>query len=330
MRRRDFVKAMIGGSVAASPLVARAQKAASPPRVGVLWHAGSAEQEKIPLGALREGLRELGYIDGQNIILENRFPNEEPERFKSLAVELVELKVDAIVTITRQAALAAQRATTSIPIVFNAVADPIESNLVSNLPRPGGNITGMANMAVELTPKRLALLKEAIPDLSGVTLLINGNYEVGVRRNTEAARSAADRLGIAVRPVEVRSADDFDAVFSSIAKMPQQGVALTVDGLFYANQKRLAQLALQHRLPMIAYAREMSEAGALMSYGPDIPSMFRRTGTFVVKILKGAKPAELPVEQPTTFDFFINENTARSLNLMLPPTILAQVGFVNE
>jgi putative tryptophan/tyrosine transport system substrate-binding protein len=331
MRRREFIT-LLGGAAATTawPVATRAQRTAKVPRVGVLWHGGSAEQEKIPLSALREGLSQLGYVDGQNIILENRFPNEEPERFQSLAIELAQLKVDVLVAITRQAALAVQSATTTIPIIFNSVADPIESNLVSSLPRPGGNITGISNMAVELTPKRVALLKEAVVGLSSVALLINGNYEIGVRRNTEAAQSAAAHLGITVRPIEIRTVADFEPAFSLISKSRLQGVVLTVDGLFYANQKRLAELALQHSLPMMAYAKEMSEAGALMSYGPDIPAIYRRTAGYVVKILKGAKPADLPVEQPTTFDFFVNEETAKSLRLTIPPSVLIQVGFVNE
>jgi putative ABC transport system substrate-binding protein len=296
----------------------------------VLWHAGNEEEERIPLGALREGLRRAGYIEGQNIILENRFPNEQPERFQSFAAELADLKVNLIVTVTRQAALAAQRATSTIPIVFLAVPDPLESKLVNNLARPGANITGYSSMSVELVPKRVELLKQALPGLSRVALVVNANYAEGAKRNIETAQRAAALLGIAVQPVEVRSPADFEPAFLLMSNGNVQGVVLTQDGLFYANQRRLAQLALDHKLPMMAYAKEMSEAGALMSYGQNIPAYFRRAAVYIDKILKGTKPADLPVEQPTTFDFYINEKTAKSLGVAIPPSLLTMVGSIGD
>jgi len=329
MRRRDFIK-LVGGFSAGWLSAADAQQATKIPKIGLLWHAGNEEAEKIPLGALREGLRRVGYIDGQNIILENRFPNEQPDRFQSLATELADLKVDLIVTVTRQAALAAQRATTSIPIIFLAVPDPLESKLVNNLARPGGNITGYSSMGVELVPKRVELLRQAIPDLSRLALVVNANYAEGANRNTEAAQRAAALLGITVQRVDVRSLADFEPAFLLMSKSNVQGVVLTQDGLFYANQRRLAQLALDHKLPMMAYSKEMSEAGALMSYGQNIPAYFQRAAVYIDKILKGAKPANLPVEQPTTFDFYINEKTARSLGLTIPPSLLTMVGSVGD
>jgi putative ABC transport system substrate-binding protein len=318
MRRRDFMKA-VGGIPAAWLSVAHAQQATKIPKIGVLWHAGNEEEERIPLGALREGLRRTGYVEGQNIILENRFPNEQPDRFQSFAAELADLKVNLIVTVTRQAALAAQRATSTIPIVFLAVPDPLESKLVNNLARPGGNITGYSSMSVELVPKRVELLKQALPGLSRVGLVVNANYAEGAKRNIEA-----------VQPVEVRSPADFEPAFLLMSNGNVQGVVLTQDGLFYANQRRLAQLALDHKLPMMAYAKEMSEAGALMSYGQNIPAYFQRAAVYIDKILKGAKPADLPVEQPTTFDFYINEKTAKSLGVAIPPSLLTMVGSIGD
>jgi len=329
MRRRDFIKA-IGGISVAWPLTAHAQQPKKVPRVGVLWHGGNEEEEKIPLGALREGLRRAGYIEGQNIILENRFPNEQPERFQSLAVELADLKVDLIVTVTRQAALAAQRATATIPIVFLSLPDPLESKLVANLARPGGNITGYSSMATELIPKRIELLKLAVPGLSRVAVVVNANYADGANRIIEAAQRGAAILGIAVQPVEVRSPADFEPAFLLMSKSDVQGVVLTQDGLFYVHMSRLAQLALDYKLPMMAYAKEMSEAGALMAYGTNIPAYFRRAADYIDKILKGAKPANLPVEQPTTFDFYINEKTAKSLGLAIAPALLTMVGSTGE
>jgi len=324
--------ALIGSALLAWPAGgADAQQASGKvPRIGVLWHAGSAEEERIPLGALREGLRRKGYIEGQNIILENRYPDEKPELFESLAIELVQLKVDILVTVTRQAAHAAQRATTTIPIVFISVPDPVESKVVSSLARPGRNITGYSSLSVELVPKRIELLKQAVPGLSRVALFVNAHYPDGARRNIEAAERAAAHLGITVQPVEIRSPADFEPAFSSIGKSGLQGVVLTQDGLFYANQKRLAELALEHKLPMMVYAKEMSEAGALMSYGADIPVYFRRAADYVDRILKGAKPGNLPVERPTTFDFFVNEETAKGLGLTIPAAVLAMAGSVTE
>jgi len=300
------------------------------PRIGVLWHAGSADEEKIPLGALREGLRRKGYVVGRNIILENRYPDERPELFESLAVELVQLNVDLLVTVTRQAALAAQRATKTIPIVFLSVPDPVESKLVSNLARPSGNITGYSSVSVELVPKRIELLKQAVGDLSSIALVVNAHYPDGARRNIEAAQRAAAHLGIIVQPVEIRTPADFEPAFALIKRSRLQGVVLTQDGLFYANMTRLAQLALDHKLPMMAYAKEMSEAGALISYGADIPAYFRRAADYIDRILKGVKPGQLPVERPTTFDLFVNEETAKSLGLSIPPAILGMVGSVTE
>jgi len=322
---------LIGIAVAAWSSHLDAQHASDKvPRIGVLWHAGDAEQEKIPLGALREGLRRKGYVDGRNIILENRYPDERPERFESLAIELVQLNVDILVTVTRQAALAAQRATKTIPIVFLSVPDPVESKLVSSLARPDGNITGYSSVSVELVPKRIELLKQAVVGLSSVALVVNAHYADGARRNIEAAHRAAAHLGIIVQPVEVRSPADFEAAFFLIRRSQLQGVVLTQDGLFYANMTRLAELALEHKLPMMVYAKEMSQAGALMSYGADIPAYFRRAADYIDRILKGAQPGQLPVERPANFDLFVNEGTAKLLGLSVPPAILSMVGSVSE
>jgi putative ABC transport system substrate-binding protein len=294
----------------------------------VLWHAGSAEEEKIPLDALVQGFKDLGYIDGK-IILEHRFPNEQPERFLSLAAELVSLKVDALIAVTRQAALAAQSATKTIPIVFMVVPDPVGSKLVSSLNRPGGNITGMTNMALELVPKRVELLKEAVGSLSRMGLLVNASYPEAARRYTEMGQTAARHLGIELEPVEVQRVGDFERVFASIPQRKLEGISLTVDGLFYAEQVRLAALAQERNLPLIGYAREMAEvSGMLMSYGPSNVASFNRTAYFVDKILKGDKPGDLAVEQPSKFELVINLKTAKRLGLAIPATLLAQADVI--
>src|SRR5215510_5068510 len=282
MRRREFLCAL---AAVTWPLAARAQQSTrKTPRVGVLWHAGSAEEEAIYLGAFSEGLKALGYVDGKTIALEHRFPNETPERFVSLAAELAALKPDVLVAVTRPAAVAVQRATTT---VFIVVPDPVGMKLVNSLARPGGNITGLTNIAVELSAKRFAYFKEAFPSASRVALLVNANDPQGMRRYIDESQVAAVALGITIQPVEVRSLGDFEAAFDQIVADRLDGVVVPADGLFYQGRGRLAESALQRRLPLVVYSRETLEAGALMSYGADQRTIFRRAGVYVDKILKG-------------------------------------------
>jgi putative ABC transport system substrate-binding protein len=226
VRRREFIT-LLGGAAAAStsvwPFMTRAQRGGRIPRVGVLWHAGSAEEEAIYLGALQQGLNGLGYIDGKTIALEQRFPNEIPERFEKMAAELAALKVDVLVAVSRPSAVAAQRATTTIPIVFVVVPDPVGTKLVNSLARPGGNITGLTHIAVELSAKRLACFKEAFPRASRAALLVNANDQVGMRRFIDEFEIAAVALGVTVKPVEVRSLGDFEAAFDKIAAERLEG-----------------------------------------------------------------------------------------------------------
>ena len=327
LKRREFI-ALLGGA-AAWPTLARSEGREKVPTIGVLWHAANAEEEKFPLAQFRAGLQDIGYVEGKNIILENRFPAEQPERFNALAVELAELKVDILFTVTRLAAVAAQRATKTIPIVFMAVADPVGSKLVDTLARPGGNITGLANMALELTPKRFELLKEVI-GLSRGALLVNAT-DPAAARYVEMSNMAVGPLGITVEPVEVRTPDDFEKAFADISRRGLQGIVTSQDGLIYNEQSRLFRLALQHRLPVIGYSREMAVNGALMSYGPNNATMFRRAGIFVDKILKGTKKiGDLPVEQPTKFELAINLKTASALGVEVSPVILNRADLVIE
>jgi len=331
---RRVVLSLLGGALAAPsltwPRAACAQRGRRVPRVGVLWHAGSAEEEAIYLGAFLQGLNGLGYVDGRTIVLEHRFPNEMPERFLSLANELAALDIDVLVAVTRPAALAAQRATKTIPIVFIVVPDPVGTQLVVSLAHPGGNITGFTHIAVELSAKRLALFKEAFPRMRRVALVVNANDQRGMLRYIEETETAAKSLDLDVRPIDVRSLADFEGAFDRIVASGLEGVVLPADGLFYQGRARLAQLALARRLPLMVYSRETLEAGALMSYGADQRVIFRRAAIYIDKILKGEKPANLPVEQPTRFEFLINLKTAKALGLAIPEAFLARADEVIE
>ena len=329
MRRREFIT-LLGGAAVAWPLAARGQTRVKIPRIGVLWHAGSAEEEAIYLGAVRQGLRDFGYVEGQNIILENRFPAENPERFVSLAAELAALNVNVLVAINRIAALAAQRATTTIPIVFVAVPDPVGSKLVASFAHPGGNITGLSNFAHDLTAKRVEFLKTTVPNVSRVALLVNPNDRDSAKIYLEEGRTAAEKLGLILLPIEIRTRDDLVPAFSKMGDDQIDGVVEAQDGLFFVTRKDIADLAMARRLPLLVFSRETAEAGALASYGPSNSAIFRRAGYYMHKILKGAKPADLPVEQPTKFEFIINLKTAKVLGLTVPPTLLTTADEVIE
>jgi putative ABC transport system substrate-binding protein len=321
MRRRKFLKLFGGATVASWPCLGEAQQVGKTPRIGMLWHAANAEEEKFPLGQFRQGLKDLGYVDGQNIMLELRFPAEVPDRFHSMAAELARMNVDILFAVTRPAALAAQRATKTIPIVFMAVPDPVGSKLVDTLSRPGGNITGLSNMALELTPKRVELLMQTA-GLTKVALLVNANDSEGARRYVELSQTAVGHLGIHVEPIEVRTPADFENAFAEVRKRGLQGVVVTQDGLLYAEQPQMFRLAFKHKLPLIAYSREMAVNGALMTYGPSNAAMFRRAAVFVDLILKGSKKVgDLPVEQPAKFELVINMKTAATLGIEIPKVI---------
>ena len=325
--RRNFI-ALVGGAVVSPLTAARAQNSGKLPRVGILWHAGSAEEEAIYLGAIRDGLRDIGYVEGKNIALENRFPAEQPERFFAFAAELAELKVDVLIAVTRLAAVAAQRATKTIPIVFVVVPDPVEGKLVSNLSRPDGNITGLSNMAVELSAKRMELFRETIPNLTSVAVLVNPVDQEFVQRYIATTQTAAGP--VILKPVEARTPADIDRAFSEIAKNGTSGVVVAVDPLFFNERARIARLAIEFRLPTIAYNGEYVEAGLLMSYGPDYIAVMRRVSYYVDRLLKGAKPGDLPVEQPTKFEFAMNLKTANALGLTIPPFLVSRTDKVFE
>jgi putative tryptophan/tyrosine transport system substrate-binding protein len=316
VKRREFI-AMLGGAAAAWPLVARAQGQGRIPTIGVLWHAANAEEEGALFTGLVEGFRKLGYVEGRNITLEHRFPNEMPERFKSMAAELVSLNVDALVCAGIQAALALQEATKTIPIIFMFMPDPVGSKLVDSLARPGGNATGVTNFGPELIGKRLQLLNEIIPGLSRVALLINSQSQIS-RLYIDFTQTAAAARGLVSQTFEVRSLDDLEPALNAMATTGMQAVTINPDGLIYQGKAIIAKMAIARRMALAAYSRETFDAGALMSYGPDNIVACQRAAVLVDKILKGSRPNELPVEQPTKFQYFVNLKTAKALGIDVP------------
>lgn len=326
--RRELM-VLLGGTIGLSPHAAGAQQSRRTARVAVLWHAGSPEEEGPYLEAVRLGFRELGYTEGHSMTLEHRFPNEEPERFRSMAAELAALKPDVLLTAGGPASIAAKNVTTTIPVVFICVPDPLSSRLVESLARPGANITGLTNFAVQLCAKRLEYLKETVPSLSRVALLINPNVQI-THRYIEESETAASRLGLTLSRIEARSVDELPRAFQTMGKVRAQAVVVNAEGVFFQGRTIVAQMALARRLPACVFSRETLEAGAFMSYGPDQRAIFRRAAAYADKILKGAKPADLPVEQPSLFEFLINRRTARALGVTVPASVQTRVDQVIE
>jgi len=325
MTRREFT-ALLGGTAAMWPRIARAQRLARIPKVGVLWHAANIEEETPYYQSLVEGFRKLGYVDGQSITLEHRFPNEVPEVFDKMAAELVSLNCDALVG-AGAAGSYLKKATKTIPIVFMFVPDPIGADLVKGIARPGGNATGLSNFSVQLSAKRLQYLKEIVPTVARVGLLINPNVKISslyVKESTEAG----DKLGVDTRSFEVRALSDFEPAFDAMVKAGMQGVVANGESLIFQARKVIADLALARNLPSCGYVRELLEAGGLISYGVDQRAMARRAAVYVDRILKGEKPAELPVEQPSTFELLINLKTAKALGVIVPPTLIVHADEV--
>jgi putative ABC transport system substrate-binding protein len=327
MRRREFIAAL--GGAAAWPLATRAQQPAKIPRTGGLWHTGNEQQAAIFLGGLRQGLKDFGYIEGKTIELLNRFVDEHYDRFDGLAAELVEAKVDIIAASVGLAALAAKRATTTIPVVFVVAGDPVSSHLVDSLAHPGGNLTGLSIQFTELTGKHLELLKDCLHDLLSVVLLYNPN-SLAARLVVTDAQSASRSLNVGLSLVEARAPDELQQAFLLIAQRHPDAVLIGIDPMLHNERRRIAELAVRHRLSTIGPASEMAEAGLLMTYGPDVFEMWRRSAIYVDKILKGAKPEDLPVEQPTKFKLTINARTAHEVGVTIPPSLLARADEVIE
>jgi putative ABC transport system substrate-binding protein len=329
MKRREFI-GLASGIAATKAFAANAQQPAKPlPRIGVLWHAGSAEQEGTNYKELVKGFADMGYIDGKTFVLVHRFPNEQPAQFRSMAAELVASGVDVLVTIGANAPPYAKEATTTIPIVFAMTPDPIGSKLVNNLARPEANVTGLTNSAGDLVGKRLALFKEVIPGLSRVALLVNSNSALAEGYEQMFQASAAN-LELSAKVFPWRAPDELTSIFTAIKDAGIEAVMFNPDGWAFTYRDLIAKLALAKGLPLSAYSRQSFNAGGLMSYGVDHDAICHRVAVYVDKLLKGAKPSELPVEQPTKFEFLINLNTARALGVAVPPTLLARADEVIE
>ena len=326
MRRRDFIT-LLGGAVI-WPLAARAQQQAGKlPTIGFLG-ANTASTQRTSTDAFVQRLRELGWIENQTVAIEYRWGEGRDERFAEIAAEFVRLKVDVILTFATPSSIAAKKATAVIPIVFAAAGDPVGTGLVASLARPGGNITGLSIQQTDLASKRLEMLREVLPSLRTVAILANIGSPNSVLEMAEA-QAAARTLGLAVGTSEVRGVEDIAPAFDALKGRAD---ALYVCGspLLTTNRIRINTLALAVRLPTMHGFRELTEAGGLMSYGPNFPSLFRRAAEYVDKILRGAKPGGLPVEQPTKFELVINLTAAKALGLTIPPTLLARADEVIE
>ena len=310
----------------AAPLAAEAQAPAKVPRIGFL-SARPPTDNPYFIESFWQGLRELGYVEGQNIAIEYRFAEGRPERLPALAAELVRLKVDVIVTGGPPAPEAAKQATGTIPVVFAVAADPVAVGLVASLARPGGNITGLASISGEVVGKQLELLKEVAPKISRVAVLQNSSNQAH-RHTLRQAEGAARALGVQLHIVEAHTPPEIDAAFAAMRSQRVGGVLVLRDPLFLTQRTQIAALAAKNRLPVVYGFREEAEAGGLMAYGASVPLMYRRAAIYVDKILKGAKPGDLPVEQPTKFDLIINLKTAKALGLTIPPSLLARADEV--
>jgi putative ABC transport system substrate-binding protein len=294
----------------------------------VLWHAASAEEEREYLAILTKAFSDLGYVEGKNVEFLHKFPAEQPDRFRILAKELVESNVDVAVAVTAKCSIELKRATSTIPVVFVIVPDPVGDGLVESLAHPGGNSTGLSLMSLDLSGKRLGLLREAVPNLSRVALLADPKDPIAAGFFS-ASVNAAKALGLFVRSVEVPTPDAVEPAFSTIAQDGFDG-AVVIGSMMFNERARVGSSALAHKMPTLTTVGEMVQYGLLMSYGQDFPDYFRKAAGYVDKILKGAKPADLPVEQPTHFKQIINLKTAKILGLTIPPSLLVTADEIIE
>jgi len=308
---------------------ANAQQPKKIPRIGYLSNGDSAS-EAVRSDAIRLALRDLGYIEGQTIAIENRYADRKRDRLPELAGELARLKMDIIVVAGGPAPIwAAKNATKTIPIIMVGIPDdPVKAGLVESLAHPGGNVTGLSSVTRELGGKRLELLKEAVPKVARVAVFYDPTVPASVLDMKEVLPVAASGLGLILQPKEVRAADDFEKIFAALDKQRPDGLYVTTGPLMFANQKRIAGFSLKSRLPSMHGRREAVDAGGLMSYGAEIADSYRRVAIYVDRILKGAKPADLPVEQPTKFELVINLKTAKQIGVTIPQRVLARADRV--
>jgi putative tryptophan/tyrosine transport system substrate-binding protein len=325
MRRRELIT-LLGGAAATWPLAARAQQTGKLPTIGFLGATPSMESQRV--AAFVQRLRELGWIENRTVAIEYRWAEGRSERYSEIAAEFVRLKVDVIVTVATPPTLAAKQATAVIPIVFAVAGDPVETGLVASLARPSGNVTGLSSQAADLAAKRLEILREVVPGLRRLAILANVNNPIVVLEAGEV-QAAARTFGLEVATSELRRAEDISPAFDAL-KGRADALYVCADPLMNTHRTRINILAMGARLPTVHSLRDYVEAGGLMSYGPNLPDLFRRAAGYVDKILRGAKPGDIPVEQPTKFDFVINLTTAKALGLEVPPTLLARADEVIE
>jgi putative ABC transport system substrate-binding protein len=327
--RRKLLIAL-GASALTAPLSSFAQQQGKVWRVGFLSQRGRPDSlDSENPGAFRRGMRERGYVEGKNLVIEWRFAEDKIERLPSLAAELVQLKVDVIVTAGTPAIRAAQKATTTIPIVMGNAGDPVGSGFIASLARPGGNITGLSNVAVDISPKLLEMLLSMAPKLSRVALLVNPDNSANVT-TVKNVQVAAQRVGAKVLPVQARTPQEIENAFSTMTREHAGAVIVPGDTLFNTYQRKIAELAAKNRLLSISGYWQYAEAGGLMNYAQNMPDQLRRAATYVDKILKGAKPGDLPVEQPMKLELVINRKTAKALGLTIPQALLISADRVIE
>jgi putative tryptophan/tyrosine transport system substrate-binding protein len=319
VRRRQFLLAAAG--LLFAPIDAQAQKAAKPYRIGV-FASGS-------LKTLQQSLSDLGYVEGRDVVFESRNPEGRAELFGPFASDLVRLKVDVIVAANPAAVLSAKRATTTIPIVMMHTPDPVQLGFVASLARPGGNITGVTTLSADLSIKQLELLKEAVPRMSRVALLWNPDNPWHPA-TVKALQGRSESMGLQLQVLEVRGPDAFSGVFQAMTTERTQAVLVLTDPMTFFHRRRLAELAVQHRLPMMGGLPDYAEAGSLLSYWADTTDVYRRAASYVDRILRGAKPGDLPIEQPTKFEFVANLKTARNLGIAIPQSVLQRADRVIE
>ena len=323
MRRREL---LLGATTMMAARAVRAQQKAMPV-IGFLWSSPGPWTPFV--AAFREGLSETGYVEGQNLAVEYRWAEGRYDRLSELAADLVSRKVDVIVTGSTLSARAAKNATSTTPVVFTMVSDPVGAGFVASLPRPGGNLTGFSDIAIELEPKRVELLSELVPQAGVIALLVNPKFPAA-ERIIEDAREAARAKGLQLQILKAGTESEIDAAFPSVIQLQAGGLVIGTDPFFFNRREQLVSLAARHSVPAIYELREFAAAGGLISYGTSLTAAYRQVGGYVRKILNGTKPADLPVQQPTTFELVVNLKTAKALGLTVPPSVLARADEVIE
>jgi putative ABC transport system substrate-binding protein len=327
MRRREFIT-LLGGAAVAWPLTARAQRPTMPV-VGLLSFKASGDSPQLE-AAMRQGLKDTGFVEGQNVVIESRYAGNQNERLPALADELAQHQVTVIVAANTPAAFAAKAATTTIPIVFETGADPVQLGLVASLNRPGGNVTGVTNFSVELAPKRLELLHEVLPSAHVMALLVNPTESALAEIQSRSVLSAAHSLGLELHVLDASTERDFDAAFANLIQLRAGGLVIGGGPFLVAHQEQLAVLAARHSVPAVGEYREFVTAGGLASYGGGITDAYRLVGVYAARILKGERPGELPVQQSTKVELFLNLKTAKALGITLPIPTLGRADEVIE